>query len=528
MKAKQLVVLVVLLAVAVIIAVLMGGGGAVKDDGGGLAEGSNVMAELPVNEVARVVISGSEDSVELERKEGKWTVANRGGYSADFAKISRILKNFRDLEVAEVIRAAPGKYGRFELNDAKQDKSGLLVELKTEGGKGDASLMLGKRYSGATDQSGRQGGGNGRYVRVPGNEKQVFIVSDSLYDIDAKPSAWLERNPFAIQKPKAVMVVHADGAEFKFDRAEEGADVSMEGLAEDEELNTTNTSSITAPFASFSFKDVVVGDAAKDDKTGLNEPVLAKVSTFEGFNYELKLGKGAGENVDSEEEEATLSDARYYISYDVSAELAEQREVQEDEKIQEIAADATDEDKKSLEEQNKAAGQLKTQRDDEFAAEQKRLKEKLSKEKLFAGIVYELDNWSAEKFFKKRDELVKKKEKPEAPAPGGAPTGLPPGLPPGVTIPGLPGVGIPGITPGVSVLPPEKPSDSPAEEKPAPEPGGEEGAKDQPEASVEPGKPAPEAPEPGGEDGAKDQPEASAEPGKPALPDAPVPTVDKP
>ncbi|MCP4846929.1 MAG: DUF4340 domain-containing protein [Verrucomicrobiaceae bacterium] len=456
MKAKQLVVLVVLLAVAVIIAALMGGGDSVKDDGDGLAEGAVLMPELPLNEVAQVVISGSEDSVELERKDGKWTVASRGGYSADFTKISRILKNFRDLKVAEVVRAAPGKYGRFELNDAKQDKSGLLVELKTEGGKGDASLMLGKRYSGATDQSGRQGGGNGRYVRVPGNDKQVFIVSDSLYDIDAKPSAWLERNPFGIQKPKAVNLVQSDGVEFKFDRKEEGADVVLEGLAEDEELNTTNTGSITAPFASFSFKDVVVGDDADPEKTGLKMPVMANVSTFEGFNYALKLGQGAGENVNSEEQEATVSDARYYLSYSVSAELPDQRVAQDDEKIQEIAADATEEDKKSIEEQNKAAEGLKKQRDDEFVAEQKRLKEKLAKEKLFAGIVYELDNWSAEKFFKKRDELVKKKEKPETPGAGGAPTGLPPGLPPGLTIPGLPGAGIPGITPSVPELPAEE------------------------------------------------------------------------
>ena len=496
MKAKQLVVLGALLAAAIIIAVLMGGTGSEKDDGEGLVLGANLMEGLPVNEVASVVITGSDDSVELERKEGKWTVANRGGYIADFTKISRILKNFRDLQVAEVIRAAPTKYGRFELNENNKEKAGILVAMNKDGGSAVASLMIGKSYSGATDQSGRQGGGNGRYVRVPGNEKQVFIVSDALYDIDAKPSSWLERNPFAIQKPKEVNLVHGDGTEFKFDREEEGTDVSMEGLAEDEELNTTNTGSITAPFASFSFKDVVVGDAAKDEKTGLNEPVVAKVSTFDGFNYELKLGKGAGENVDSEEEEATLSDARYYLSYEVSAELLEQRVAQDDEKIQEIGADATDEDKKSLEEQNKAAEGLKKQRDDEFVAEQKRLEEKLANEKRFAGIVYEVDNWSAEKFFKKRDELVKKKEKPEDPAAGGSPAGLPPGLPPGVTIPGLPGAGIPGITPGVPAVPAQSPEE---EEKPAPDAGDEtveEPASDEVETEK---APAPAAPAPSGE-----------------------------
>ena len=486
MKAKQLVVLVGLLAVAIIITMLMKGGDGGNEDDDGLSVGANLMEELPVNEVAKVKISGGDDFVELERKEGKWTVGNRGGYSADFTKISRILKNFRDLKVAEVIRAAPSKYGRFELNEGKEEKSGVMVELGREDDTPVGAVMLGKRYSGATDQSGRQGGGNGRYVRIPGNEKQVFIVSDSLYDIDAKPSAWLERNPFGIQKPKAVTLAHADGVEFKFDRKEEGAEVSMEGLAPDEELNTTNTSTIVAPFASFSFKDVVVGDAAGEEKTGLNTPVLAKVSTFEGFSYELKLGKGAGENVDSDKKEATVSEARYYLSYEVSAELTGERVPQDDEKVEEIAADASDEDKKKIEEKNKAAGELKKQRDTEFTGEQKRLKEKLAKEKLFAGIVYELDNWSAEKFFKKRDELVKKKEIPEEPAGENTPL---PGFPPGVNIPGLPGAGIPGITPGLSVLPPAKATDPPAAETSPPEAKAESG-KEQPDAVPEAAKPA--------------------------------------
>jgi len=504
MKAKQLVVLGALLAAAIIIAVLMGGTGSEKDDGAGLVLGANLMEGLPVNEVSSVVITGSDDSVELERKEGKWTVANRGGYIADFTKISRMLKNFRGLQVAEVIRAAPSKYGRFELNENDKEKAGTLVAMNKDGGATVASLMIGKSYSGATDQSGRQGGGNGRYVRLPGNEKQVFIVSDALYDIDAKPSSWLERNPFAIQKPKGVTLVHGDGAEFKFDRKEEGSDVSMEGLTDDEELNTTNTGSITAPFASFSFKDVVVGDAAKDEKTGLNEPALATVSTFDCFKYEIKLGKGTGENVDSEEEEATLSDARYYLSYNVSAQLAETRVTQDDEKIQEIAADASEEDKKKLEEQNKTAAGLTKQRDDEFAQEQKRLKDKLDSEKRFAGIVYEVDTWSAEKFFKKRDELVKKKEDPAAPAATGSPAGLPPGLPPGLSIPGLPGAGIPGIAPSAPALPSERPAEKPSESQKADqEPASEiEAERSEDPASGAAGTekaPAPAAPDPSGE-----------------------------
>ena len=71
------------------------------------------------------------------------------------------------------------------------------------------------------------------------------------------------------------------------------------------------------------------------------------------------------------------------------------------------------------------------------------LKEKLEKEKAFAGVVYEIDSWSAEKFFNKREDLVKEKEpeaeeKPEAAAGNESP-------PESVTIPGIPGALIPGV-----------------------------------------------------------------------------------
>ena len=99
-------------------------------------------------------------------------------------------------------------------------------------------LVVGKRFGGATVDSGQQGGGNGKYLRVGGNTNQVFIVSDSLYDIESATSSWLEKNPFGIEKPKNVLVVHSEEEKFNFTRSEEGADAILEGMAEDEELNT--------------------------------------------------------------------------------------------------------------------------------------------------------------------------------------------------------------------------------------------------------------------------------------------------
>ena len=85
----------------------------------------------------------------------------------------------------------------------------------------------------------------------------------------------------------------------------------------------------------------------------------------------------------------------------------------------------------------------KEKQEKEFEDRNKRLKEKLEKEKAFAGVIYEIDSWSAEKFFNKREDFVKEKEadaeeKSDEPSPN-----LP--LPEGITIPGVPGASIPGV-----------------------------------------------------------------------------------
>ncbi len=414
----------------------------------GPGAGDKVLSIANINDVTGITITDSENSVQLGRKEGKWVVVNRADYNADFTKISRTLKKLDGLEIAEQMRVGEKNYGRFDLKEPESGEgSGIKIQLIKKGGDSAGEIVIGKRYGGATIDSGQQGGGNGKYVRVSSNKKQVFIVSDSLYDIESLPSGWLEKNPFGIDKSKNITVEHPDGTKFEFVREKEGDDAVLAGIAENEELNTSNTSTITSPFASFNFKDVSTGEEAIPEKTGLKKPLQVTVTTFDGFKYDLKLGKGEGDNVDSGEKEATISAAKYYLTYSVSAEFPEivlkDREPQEDEKLSD---DASDEDRKKVEELKKerdAADKEKQKK--EFEDLQKKLEEKFEKEKAFAGVVYEIDSWSAEKFFNKREDLVKEKDKEPDAAENpdeGAGKG---GLPEGISIPGIPGASIPGV-----------------------------------------------------------------------------------
>jgi len=454
MKPKQLIILGVVLVALIF---LYSFSGNVENTGSksGLQAGDVIINSetLNVNDVTSLKISDTDDSVHLSRQEGSWVVSNRDNYKADFSKISRVLKKLIEIRVAEQLKAGASTYSRFDLSDPKEgsdsEGAGTRVQLfKSNNESASVELIVGKRFGGATVDSGQQGGGNGKYLRLGGNENQVFIVADSLYDIESSTSSWLEKNPFSIDKPKNILVTHSDEEKFNFTRTEEGGDAVLEGLSDEEELNTSNTSSIVSPFASFTFKDVVVGDNAKPENTGLAKPVNVEVSTFDGFNYKIAIGKGEGANVDSEEQEAALTSATYYLKYSVDATFPEfklkAREAQDDEVIKD---DASDEDKKKISELVKSRDlEDKEKQQKDYEEKKKIWKDKLDKEKSFSGTIYEIDSWNAEKFFNKREDLVKKKEKEEAK--GEVDPGSVLNLPnEGGALPAIPGTLIPGITP---------------------------------------------------------------------------------
>jgi hypothetical protein len=192
--------------------------------------------------------------------------------------------------------------------------------------------------------------------------------------------------------------------------------------------------------------------------TKLEEPITtAKIETFDGFHYELKIGKPAGES--------------YPVVVNVSGTFAKERTPGKDEKP---------EDKKKL--------------DDEFAAKVKGFEEKLASEKKLEGRPYLVAKFAVDPLLQARDTLLAPKP-PEPPKPAEQPK--PVELPKPAPQPELP-------KPAESPKPPEppKPADAPKPELPKPESPKPESPKPAEPASPEqPPKPptpdaAPPAPSP--------------------------------
>jgi hypothetical protein len=345
------------------------------------ASGQKLMPGFPINDVGQLRIKQTTNEVNLLKKEDLWRVKERGEYPANFTELGDFLRKMQDLKTLEEVKVGPSQMGRLELNapDKGGSNAATLVEFKDSKGTNLKSLLLGKKYSKAAPEDSQFGGGGfpvGRYVMVPGAENKVWLINDALSQVEAKPENWLNKDFFKVEKLKSISVTHPEGTNsWTLMREKEGGDLKLADTKEGENLDTGKASGAGYALSSPSFNDVIVDSKPAD--TGLDKPIVAKLETFDGFTYNVKLGKPLKEEI-------------YPFQFSVEANLPKQREPGKDEKP---------EDKEKL--------------DKEFKEKQTKLEEKLKNEKKFEKWTYLVAKWSVDPLLKVRKDLLadKKEEK---------------------------------------------------------------------------------------------------------------------
>jgi hypothetical protein len=380
-----------------------------SDEGSDARMGQKVFKDFPVNDVDRIAIRQGSAQVNLVKQNDVWGVQERNNYPANFGNISEFLRKVWELKVAQPQQVGPSQLGRLELLPPdKGANSGTLVEFKDKSGKNINSLLLGKKHmrKGESDNSGFGGGGgwpDGRYIMVGNDIQTVAVVSDAMSNIEPKPEDWLNKDFFKVENLKSIAVASTNATNsFRLEREKEGGEWKLADAKPGEQLDTGKSGSVTSALSSPSFNDVATNTAP--DKTGMDKPIVAKLTTFDGFNYEAKVGGKTGED-------------NYYFQVAVEASLPKERTAGKDEKPED-----------------------KTKLDKEFKEKNDKLQEKLKTEKDYAKWTYVVTKWSIDPLLKERkDLLAEKKEEPkpattnavpslvpgplELPAPGG--TGAP-------------------------------------------------------------------------------------------------------
>ena len=371
---------------------------------GGTAIGQKLLPNLAVNDVAQIAIKSGTNELNLVRRDNLWRVHERGDYPANFSQISGLLLKLADLKIIQTEEIGPSQLGRFELlPPGSVTNAGTLVELKDGSGKMVNSVLLGKKHlhKHSTDSPfGGEGWPDGRYVQARSGT-EVAIISDTLDNIQCQPQQWLNKDFFSIEKPRMIYLQRPEATNsWKLLRASITNDWQLVEAKTGEKLDSSKISGATEPFSSPSFNDVWPGDS-KPEISGLTNADTLTVDTFDGFTYVAKIGPERDGN-----EPMTIS---------VTANLPAGRTPAKDEKPEE-----------------------KTKLDSEFKDQQKKLADKLAKEKQLEGWTFLVPQYTVDSFLKARSELLLEPKTTgtnappptSTPAPAAAPVPPPPSTAP--------------------------------------------------------------------------------------------------
>ena len=341
--------------------------------------GQKLFPKFAVNDVAQIHVKQSGAELNLVKKEDLWRVLERGDYPANFSQISELLLKASDLKIGQSEPIGASQFAKLELIDpAKGTNSGTLVEFKDQSGKAMQSAILGKKHmkkSARPSEFGDEGFADGRYVLLGSDAQNVFLISDALTELEAKPENWLKKDFFKVERVRAISLVATNATNsWKLIRENENSAWSLADVKPTEPFDTNKVSGVANSLSAPSFVDVVI-----DAKPDAEKSTVATLETFDDFVYTLNISKASEEN--------------YHLKMTVNATAPKERVAGKDEKPED-----------------------KTKLDKEFADKKKQLEEKLKQEKALEKWTYLVAKWTIDPLLRDRAQLmVEKKEAPEKP-----------------------------------------------------------------------------------------------------------------
>lgn len=353
-------------------------------------EGAKLLSDFDLNAVAQLNIKNASNEVTLAKKDDVWGVKQRFDYPANFGAISEVVRKFWELKVGRAVKVGPSRLPALELSGP--DKGSTLVEFKDASGKAIQSVLLGAKSMKQSGNDSPFGGGgafpNGRYVMVGTNINSVALISDALSNVEPKADDWLDKEFFKIEKLRSISVTSTNATNsWKAAREAEAGELKLVDKKEGEDIDASKLSSAGYALSSPSFDDVVSPEA-KPEETGMDQPLVATLETFDNLTYTVKVGK-------------KKEDEKYHFKVAVAGNFAKERAPSQDEKP---------EDKEKL--------------DKEFKDKLQKLEEKLKKEQSFEKWTYLVSKWTIDPLLKERKEFyAEKKEEPkkdDAATPDGA------------------------------------------------------------------------------------------------------------
>jgi hypothetical protein len=222
MKQKNLLILAgaTTLALAVAAIALRGDG----DSGAASAEGM-LFPELSerINDITRIHLEKGGESATLELADGRWCLADRGGYPALFEKVKQLAVLVASLEIEEKKTARKANHARLSLEwpppadgeaDGEVEGEASLITLQDASGAQLASVVVGKSEWGSAGKSKV-------FVRRADEDQVYLCVPPSPLNVMPEASNWLETKFVELENERVqgVTIEHADGERVEIARS---------------------------------------------------------------------------------------------------------------------------------------------------------------------------------------------------------------------------------------------------------------------------------------------------------------------
>jgi hypothetical protein len=356
--------------------------------------GDEPLAGLEIGRIAAITLTTSEGeevtSLRIERDAGRWTVAQRGGYPADTARIEGVVKNLIAMKILRRVPAGKSQLGRLHLDEPGAGKTAAAkIELFTADGKPIKVIHLGKELSapGGEGSTSALGGGSypdRRFVMLDAEPASAAVVDQTLSNANTDAADWINRTDFFEVNNVLSMAVDYAGTEatnsWELVRENTTTNWTLVAALEGEVLDQSKLSSLAQPLQSPTFNDVLTTTAANLSTNATR----ITLSTEDEFTYTLTLGEPNAEG-------------EFPIQLAVAAKLAEKRTPADGEKPEDKAG-----------------------RDLQWQSEQQQLKTRLALHQTFSGKhwTYLVPGYTVSDLLKKREELFA----PKAAAPSLGPT----------------------------------------------------------------------------------------------------------
>ena len=210
--------------------------------------------------VARIEITSKGQLLAIAPANGKWGLADRGGFPVQADKLRELLTGLTELRITEPRTADPAQYNRLGVEDPAATGTANLLRLLGADGKPIAELIVGHRRvrtQGNVPES--------IFIRRPG-ETQSWLAEGRV-PADADPQLWFERDIANIPGAKIARVVASRG-ETTLEFVREDDKLALKSPAEHPKLDDYRIEEVGRALESLTLTDVRPAAEQPGEKIG--------------------------------------------------------------------------------------------------------------------------------------------------------------------------------------------------------------------------------------------------------------------